>query len=112
MKKVMVLLMMFSLAAVAGPNHKDHKKGNWMEELGLSDAQVEQVKNIKKAKYEKLDAFKEELAAETDAKLAQVLSSDQMAQLKEMRMKKEKRMAEKKHKKHKKHKKYKKERAE
>lgn len=112
MKKVMVFLMLFSVAALAGPEHKNHKKGGWAEELGLTDAQTEQVKAIKEASYAKVKAYKKEVAAETDAKLAEVLSAEQMAKLKEMRKKKEKHMAEKKHKKHKKHKKYKKERAE
>ncbi len=105
MKKVMVLLMMFSVAAVAGPNHKDHKKRGWAEELGLTEAQTEQVKAIKEAGYEKVKAYKKEVAAETDEKLAEVLSADQMAQLKEMRKKHDRHMVERKHKKHKKYKK-------
>ncbi|MCB1582969.1 MAG: hypothetical protein KDI92_07890 [Xanthomonadales bacterium] len=105
MKKVMVLLMMFSLVAVAGPHHKDHKRGGWAEELGLTEKQAEQVKNIKQASHEKMMAYKETLQAETDAELAKVLSADQMAQLKEMRKTHEKHLTEKKHKKHKKYKK-------
>ncbi len=101
MKKLMLmLLIMCSLAVVAGPGHK---KSDWAEELGLTEAQAKEMKSIKKANYEKMKAYKKELAEERDAQFATILSEEQMAKLKEMR---------KKHKKHKKHKKYKKERGE
>ena len=103
--------MLVSVAAVAGPDHKHHKKGDWMKELGLTEAQVEQVKEIKQSKHDKMMAYKEQLSAETDEQLAEVLTDDQMDQLQAMREEKKNHMAAKKHKKHKKHKKYKKDRA-
>ena len=98
--------MMVSMAAAAGPGHKNHKKSSWTEELGLSEAQITQVKAIKKAKHEKMVAYKEQLAADYDAQLAEVLTADQMEQLLAMRAAEEKHMAEKKHKKHKQKKSY------
>ncbi|WP_223786854.1 hypothetical protein [Marinicella meishanensis] len=102
MKILMALLMVVSFAAVAGPEHKNHKKGGWMQELGLTEAQMKEVKSIKKAKHEKLMAYKDQLATETDDELAAVLSADQMNQLQAMRDRKENHMAAKSHKKHKK----------
>lgn len=102
----MVLMMMVSMAAAAGPGHKHDKKNSWTEELGLSEAQVEQVKSIKQASHEKMMAYKEQLSAETDAQLAEVLTASQMEQLVAMRENKERHMAAKKHKKHKKEKAY------
>jgi len=101
MKKLTVLLMLVSMAAAAGPGHKNHKKSSWTEELGLSEAQITQVKAIKQAKHDKLMAYKEQLSADYDAQLAEVLTGAQMEQLLAMRASKEKQMAEKKHKKHK-----------
>lgn len=105
MKKITLFLLLFSLAAFAG---EGHKKSNWVEELGLTEAQAKEMKSIKKANHEKMMAYKKELAAERDAQFAQVLNADQMAKLKEMRKKqkqREKHMAKKAYKKHKKHKK-------
>jgi len=92
-------MIMFSMAALANPEHKNHKKGSWAEDLGLTEAQAEQVKSIKKASHEKVMAYKKEVAAETDAKLAEVLSGEQMAQIKSKRKEHKKHIAKKKHKK-------------
>ncbi len=108
MKILTLLLMVFSLAAFAGDGHK-HGKSDWAKELGLTDTQYEQMKQVKKANHKKMKAYEKELASDRDAQFAEILSADQMAQLKEMR---KNHMAEKKHKKHKKNKKYKKEKAE
>lgn len=97
-------MMLFSMAAVAGPGHNNHKKTSWVEQLGLTEAQAEQVKTIKQANHKKLVAYKESLANDVDEQLAAVLSNEQMAQYKAMRQDNKKHMAEKKNKKHKKHK--------
>jgi len=100
MKKIIVMMFLaFSTAVMAGPGHKHD---NWAEKLGLTEAQSVEMKSIKKAHKEKLYAYKKQLAAEQDKQFAEILSEDQMAQLKSMRKNKEKHMAAKKHKKHKK----------
>lgn len=105
MKKVMILMMMFSLAAVANPGHKNHKRGGFVEELGLTETQAEQVKSIKQQSHEKMKAFREDLQVETDAELAKVLSEEQMAKMIEMRDDRQHKMGKKMRKKHRKHKK-------
>lgn len=96
MKKLFVMaLLSISLVAMASPYDK---KDRWAAELGLTNAQVEAMKNIKQANRKKLKKYKQELAQKRDAEFAKILSSEQMAQLKNMRKKHKKRMVHRKNK--------------
>ncbi len=97
MKKMMMLMMLaLSFSVMAGPGHKDH--------MNLTDDQKAAWKALKQEKKDAMAVAKKDIYADYDARLAEILDDEQMAQYKKMREHKKEHAKMKKHKK-KKHKK-------
>ncbi len=76
MKKTSSMLLLLMAASVwAGPGDRDHNP------LNLTAEQQEQMKVVKQAAHEKLQAARAEIHAETKTQMATFLTEEQLAQM-------------------------------